>query len=77
MKVTVKFFGNYREKFQIDEQDFDSHLSTVTPSHIWNEIAKIDTPSNLLVAVNHTYSQLDHELCEGDEVAFFPPVTGG
>ncbi|MCC3700975.1 molybdopterin synthase sulfur carrier subunit [Rouxiella badensis] len=31
----------------------------------------------LLVAVNQTLVEPDHSLKEGDEVAFFPPVTGG
>jgi molybdopterin synthase sulfur carrier subunit len=29
------------------------------------------------VAVNQEYVQLDHPVKLGDEVAFFPPVTGG
>ncbi len=29
------------------------------------------------VAVNQTYVQLDHPVKAGDEVAVFPPVTGG
>jgi len=29
------------------------------------------------VAVNHDYVGLDHPVREGDEVAIFPPVTGG
>ena len=29
------------------------------------------------VAVNQDYVGLDHPLAEGDEVAIFPPVTGG
>ncbi|MEK9706928.1 MAG: molybdopterin converting factor subunit 1 [Alphaproteobacteria bacterium] len=28
-------------------------------------------------AVNQEYVQFDHPLTDGDEVAFFPPVTGG
>ncbi len=28
-------------------------------------------------AVNQDFAALDHPLAEGDEVAFFPPVTGG
>ncbi|MGL5527161.1 MAG: molybdopterin synthase sulfur carrier subunit [Plesiomonas shigelloides] len=32
---------------------------------------------NLLVAVNQTLTSLSHPLQNGDEVAFFPPVTGG
>lgn len=29
------------------------------------------------VAVNQEYAALDHPVKPGDEVAFFPPVTGG
>lgn len=29
------------------------------------------------VAVNQTYVQNDHPVAAGDEVAIFPPVTGG
>jgi molybdopterin synthase sulfur carrier subunit len=28
-------------------------------------------------AVNQEYVEADHPVVEGDEVAFFPPVTGG
>ncbi|MBU9859810.1 molybdopterin synthase sulfur carrier subunit [Rahnella aceris] len=31
----------------------------------------------LLVAVNQTLTTMAHPLRAGDEVAFFPPVTGG
>ncbi len=31
----------------------------------------------LLAAVNQTLVAMDHPLQAGDEVAFFPPVTGG
>jgi len=29
------------------------------------------------VAVNQEYVTLDHPVSNGDEIAFFPPVTGG
>ncbi|GIR53964.1 MAG: molybdopterin synthase sulfur carrier subunit [Rhodospirillaceae bacterium] len=29
------------------------------------------------VAVNQEYVDLDHAITTGDEIAFFPPVTGG
>ncbi|MEN0036178.1 MAG: molybdopterin converting factor subunit 1 [Cellvibrio sp.] len=31
----------------------------------------------LLVAINHEYAKSDASVKSGDEVAFFPPVTGG
>lgn len=34
-------------------------------------------PGSLLAAVNQTLVSVQHPLSSGDEVAFFPPVTGG
>ncbi|MDH2067297.1 molybdopterin synthase sulfur carrier subunit [Pantoea sp. GD03673] len=34
-------------------------------------------PGKLLAAVNQTLVSMGHPLRAGDEVAFFPPVTGG
>lgn len=34
-------------------------------------------PGRLLAAVNQTLVPMTHPLQAGDEVAFFPPVTGG
>lgn len=34
-------------------------------------------PGKLLAAVNQTLVPMTHPLHDGDEVAFFPPVTGG
>lgn len=34
-------------------------------------------PKQLRVAVNQDHVQADHPIGDDDEVAFFPPVTGG
>jgi sulfur-carrier protein len=34
-------------------------------------------PGVIRAAVNQDYAALDHPVREADEVAFFPPVTGG
>ena len=49
-----------------------------TTGKLWNELqSKIDYSGEILVAVNHTYVDMKYVLKHGDEVAFFPPVTGG
>ncbi len=48
-------------------------LKTRSPGHA--EALK-DTGA-LRVAVNQTYAPLDHPVKPGDEIAIFPPVTGG
>jgi molybdopterin synthase sulfur carrier subunit len=41
------------------------------------EWAQLGTVKNLRYAVNQEMAGLDSPLRAGDEVAFFPPVTGG
>ena len=33
--------------------------------------------SNIRIAVNQEYVHINHPVKPGDEIAFFPPVTGG
>lgn len=39
--------------------------------------SEFDAEAKFLVAVNHEICDTDTALKEGDELAFFPPVTGG
>ena len=39
--------------------------------------AALENRAVVRVAVNHDYVGLDHPVRQGDEVAIFPPVTGG
>lgn len=77
MNVTVKFFASLRDRFDIDTQtQMIGDSSTVMD--VWNEVTEgKEMPVNVLVAVNADYALTDHVIKEGDEVAFFPPVTGG
>jgi molybdopterin converting factor subunit 1 len=47
-------------------------LKTRSPSH-----AKALSAPRLMVAVNQDYAGLESGVRAGDEIAFFPPVTGG
>jgi len=42
-----------------------------------NYAAALENRDGIRVAVNQAYVPWDHPLKAGDEVAFFPPVTGG
>ncbi|MGV6817515.1 MAG: molybdopterin converting factor subunit 1 [Thiotrichales bacterium] len=75
--INVKYFASLREQLG-KEKDELSAVNVDTVADVWNlanpgECAQ----DNLLVAINQEYAQLDSEVNDGDEVAFFPPVTGG
>lgn len=50
----------------------------MTVEQVWNQVTHNEPiPANLLCALNMEYVSLSHVVKAGDEVAFFPPVTGG
>ncbi len=77
MKIKVKLFASLRERLGFADQDVevaDGH----TVGDVWNNIAGTnDLPDNIMAAVNMDYVRPDTRVADGDEVAFFPPVTGG
>lgn len=81
--ISVLFFGQLREQLNTGGMTLDdNHLSTV--SDIINYLMQDNTlykthlsRPNLLIAVNQEYATLNTNVSSGDEVAFFPPVTGG
>ncbi|MDD2029794.1 MULTISPECIES: MoaD/ThiS family protein [unclassified Pseudomonas] len=80
MKITVKFFARYREALGVDSQRVEGDFSTVDDVRILlaaREGFDVLKEQNLMCARNEDLCQLDEPLVDGDEVAFFPTVTGG
>ncbi len=82
MSIKVLYFASLREDIGrgSDDIDFPSTESSVSLSveQLWlNATGQETFPDNLLVAVNQEYTDSKALLVDGDEVAFFPPVTGG
>lgn len=77
MTITVKFFSSLRETLDMSSQTLTAqNVSTVIDA--WNQATKgAKMPDNVLVAINMDYVERNHAVKDGDEVAFFPPVTGG
>jgi len=77
MSISVKFFASLREKLGKDEASVE-YRADMTVLDVWQSLfPDIPLPQNTLSAVNLEYVNTDQLLNEGDEVAFFPPVTGG
>ncbi|MDA8478187.1 molybdopterin synthase sulfur carrier subunit [Citrobacter sp. Awk 4] len=80
--IKVLFFAQVRELVNIDALELPASFATVdalrqhlaAQSDRW-ALALED--GKLLAAVNQTLVSFDQPLVDGDEVAFFPPVTGG
>jgi len=76
MSITVKFFASIRERLGKSEEKID-FSEAVTVAGVWERVVGGSLPPNTLVAVNQEYATPEHSIHDGDEVAFFPPVTGG
>ena len=82
--MKVLYFAWLRAKTGVGEETFDAAgigdvaglidaLSRRSPGHA-EAFANLKV---VRVAVNQDYVGFDHPLKPGDEVTFFPPVTGG
>lgn len=80
--ITVLFFAQTRELVECDSLTLEAQFPTVEAlrAHLAEQQGKWSLalePGKLLAAVNQSIVPMDFALSEGDEVAFFPPVTGG
>ncbi|WP_435215843.1 MoaD/ThiS family protein [Luminiphilus sp. nBUS_16] len=83
--LTVRFFSLIREALDCEELEVAHHaeLQTLedlkgslasTGGELWRETLY---QPNVVHALNQRVVNTDHVLADGDEVAFFPPMTGG
>ena len=80
--MKILFFGQLRESLGISELMLDDGPNSVAKLRallaqkgpLWQQLLN---GQNVLVAVNQTLTDDNGTLSQQDEVAFFPPVTGG
>ncbi|XKM13277.1 molybdopterin synthase sulfur carrier subunit [Orbaceae bacterium ac157xtp] len=80
--ITILFFAQTRELIGVDSLTID--CDGISVSHLLDLLSQKGDKwyfalkeKTVLCAVNKHIVELDHLLHNGDEVAFFPPVTGG
>ena len=83
--MIVKYFSWIKEHIGKSEEQIDlpSHITNV--NQLINYLNEIDEKYYIIfekkelikIAVNKTYSSFDTKISDSDEIAFFPPVTGG
>lgn len=77
MAITVKFFASLRELVGKSEVRLET-AHPVTVTEVWMMACdSTNFPSHILSAVNLEYVDRDTLVQANDEIAFFPPVTGG
>ena len=83
MKITVKYFASIREAVGSGSELVTTQSANLAA--LRTELVNRGEPHAsalapgraLRMALNQVMAKGDAELKEGDEVAFFPPVTGG
>lgn len=81
--VNILYFASFREVLGQANEQLPAQFSTVdclikslaTRGDNWQQ-ALLDN-ANLQIAVNHDVASRETAIKAGDEIAFFPPVTGG
>ncbi|MEE9326646.1 MAG: MoaD/ThiS family protein [Cocleimonas sp.] len=77
MSIKVLYFASLREEIG---RGFDvvEAQEPITINRLWEKATGQSVmPDKLLAAINQEYSDSGGVVNDGDEVAFFPPVTGG
>jgi molybdopterin synthase sulfur carrier subunit len=77
MSIKVRYFASLKEHVGRGEDELILS-NAMTVQAIWQQLnPQINLPESALAALNMDYVTMDTLVGEGDEVAFFPPVTGG
>lgn len=82
--ITVLFFAKYREQLGLGRITLELASATTVielkkrlVEQGGDDWASVLFADNTLCAVNHDIASPADVIADGDEVAFYPPVTGG
>ncbi|WP_101760610.1 molybdopterin converting factor subunit 1 [Oceanicoccus sp. KOV_DT_Chl] len=83
--LTILFFARIREQLGVDQLSLPLSSATMTIDDLLQQLVTTNEPywaevllaDNVVKAVNQQVVKTGHVLSDDDEVAFFPPVTGG
>jgi len=77
MSIKIRYFASLGDKLGRQEDQLQAE-GNITVTEVWRLATNNEPmPPNLLMAINQEYAEANQAVNDGDEVAFFPPVTGG
>ena len=77
MQIKIKFFASLAEIVGCRETVITIEDKETVES-VWNQVAgDRPMPDGTLCAINRIHCEFDREVKNNDEVAYFPPMTGG
>jgi len=80
VRVKVKYFASFRDMTGKTEETLDVPEGVTVEGfreYVKGLYEKMARRGQVLVAVNGVFVPLETVVREGDDVAFFPPVSGG
>jgi molybdopterin converting factor subunit 1 len=80
LKIKVKYFASIKEWTGLKEETLevpDGSTANDLRKIVLRFHDKLEMEGNILIAVNGSFVDLDRILNPNDEVALFPPVSGG
>jgi molybdopterin synthase sulfur carrier subunit len=82
--IKVLYFASLREQLGVSTEEIRLSKPELSVADLVAELSargadwqSLSTNKNVRVAINQTLVTNDATIKSGDEVAFFPPVTGG
>ncbi|MEN8174833.1 MAG: molybdopterin converting factor subunit 1 [Pseudomonadota bacterium] len=83
-KIQVLYFARLREALHLGSEDLELPAADTTVADLTRLLAQRGEPwkstlhdTRVITAVNQEVAIPETPIKDGDEVAFFPPVTGG
>lgn len=81
--INILYFASVKERLGVSQESYEI-IGATTGEQLLDALADRGEPwqsvledKKLLIAINQEMVSWQDEIQDGDEVAFFPPVTGG